>query len=64
METNTEIAERFSADLEFVIAVLSTLLAMFFTVFVLARLRQVGSYFGLVEATTTAKRPFKKKIKK
>lgn len=59
METHTEIAERFSADLEFVISVLSCLLAMFFTVFVLARLRQVACYFGLATPL-----PFKKKNKK
>lgn len=59
METNTEIAQRFSEDLEFVITVISTLCAMFFTVFVLARLRQVVSYFGLV----AQQRSFKKKNK-
>jgi len=42
-----DIGERFHGDLEFVLSVLSALAAMFFTVFILARLRYVATYMGL-----------------
>lgn len=42
-----EIGERFHDDLEFVLSVMSTLVGIFFIVYVLARLRYVAPYMGL-----------------
>ncbi len=45
-----DIGVQFNEDLEFVVSVLCALCAMFFTVFVLSRLRYTAHYMGLGEA--------------
>lgn len=42
-----DIGERFHNDLEFVLSILGALVGIFFTVFILARLRYVAIYMGL-----------------
>lgn len=42
-----DIGQRFHDDLDFVLSMMGTLVGLFFTVFVLARLRYVAAYMGL-----------------